>query len=1153
MRPSIFTRIAAIAFILSGVALASAPLLAEESAEQRIERINKENAEKGYHWTAGITSMSRLTPEEKRLRLGFIPPTEDLISTTSTITEPAAVLFDAVFDWRPLGGVTAVKDQGSCGSCWAFAGIGQVESHMRIFDQRIEDLSEQAIIDCNPYDQSCDGGNAIGVYVTVRDSGAVLETCVPYQARDDLPCTESLCEVMARIATYSSVSNNINAIKTALATGPVYTSMTVIDNFFDYSGGCYNSTTTESTNHAVLIVGWDDTACYGSGAWICKNSWGEDWGEDGFFHIQYGVCNIGSWSYQISYIPSVVFVRVDSPDGGEVWNVGEHRLITWTLARQTPDSISVYLSLNGGDSYDYTIASGMENVTTYDWIVPELPVTTARIKVVAYYGGEIGGWDASDTDFEIKGKPYRYVSTTGGNVYPYSTAAWAARAIQDAVDAAVPGDSILVAAGIYTRPIMVDRAAYLFGGWNADFTARDPEAYPTWIKSSGSNVSFVGVASGTCGVEGFRLKGGVGTYALLPTGAAYGGAIFSYLASPVIRWNVIDSCGVASVLNYSAGGGIACYGGTPVIEDNVITRCMAQSGGGIYLYETSAAIRRNTISGCAPNVEFNGTKNGGGVHAYHATMTLEGNTITDNDGYRKGGGIYGYLSPCEMSGDTIALNDSKDAGGGVFAERSALSISGALIRANTSLSMGGGVYHRAGALNVSNSIIAQNRSSIIGGGVYADSSYGSFSNNVADRNAGLYGGGNVFFGNLPSMAVENNCVTYGSVNGVQVISAANIAFRYNDCFGNTPANVVTLVPDATNASFDPLYADTAAGDYRLLVHSPAIDAADPADLDPDGSRADIGAFGGPGAVMAAPEYVRNLAAAPYNASTIRLTWDAAAGGASWYAVYGSDASGLVPSLASFIASVPAPATTFDHTPVSGCRYYRVSAVSADGYGGGYAAEAGACAADVDLIAPTVSVTYPNGGEVLESGDTIAIDWEASDNRWVDSVSVYFSHDAGATFELVAGGHAPDLPCSWVVPPLLSDSCLVRVVAYDPGLLEGTDSSDSLFAIRNYTGVDGDDPETPRWTTSLEQNFPNPFNGTTTIAYSVGERSDIELGIFDPAGRSVRVLVRAAREPGRYHAVWDGRDDAGRDVASGVYFCRIKTGSYSQTRKVVYVR
>ncbi len=90
-------------------------------------------------------------------------------------------------------------------------------------------------------------------------------------------------------------------------------------------------------------------------------------------------------------------------------------------------------------------------------------------------------------------------------------------------------------------------------------------------------------------------------------------------------------------------------------------------------------------------------------------------------------------------------------------------------------------------------------------------------------------------------------------------------------------------------------------------------------------------------------------------------------------------------------------------------------------------------------------------------------------------------------------------------------------------------------------------------TALEQNYPNPFNGTTAIFYSIGERCEVEIKIYDPAGRVIKVLERTQRPPGRYSILWNGSDGAGRGVASGVYFCRIKAGKYAQTRKILYLR
>ena len=1134
------------------LAFNSAPANAEMSTEQRIAEWNRINAEEGNPWTAGRTSVSDLSWEEKKRLCGVILPPLPVDRDIPRITAPPGFTYDPSFDWRPLGGTTPSKNQGGCGSCWAFAATGQLESHVRIFDERLEDLSEQQAISCNDYGSGCGGGWAGAAYAVFTDPGAVAETCMPYEASDSPPCIEDQCEVLARISGYSSVSNTVNSIKEAVLTGPVYTTMDVYDNFYDYSSGCYNGPRGDFAGyHAVLIIGWDDAACGGDGAWIIKNSWGQEWGDEGFCYIKYGVCGIGSGTRQIDYIPSTIFVRVDSPAGGEEWDVGQVYPVTWTTSRETPDSVSIVLSIDGGAGYDDTLVTGLAGVSSYDWTVPELPVATARIKVIAYFGGVIGGFDTSDYDFTIKGKPYRYVSPDGGNRFPYSIPAWAAHGIQDAVDAANQGDTVMVAAAVYTDNVIIDDEVYLMGGWDSLFISRDPDAFETIIKISGSPVSFMNTATDGSGIEGFTLKNGTGTSTLLPGSGTYGGGIFSYLSSPVIKGNRIETCGYAGATGFSAGGGIACYGFSPEIENNEIVDCAAQSGGGIYLYQATATVRNNRIEGCAPNAGYTGYKLGGGIYALQTTLTCEGNIIDNNDGYTKGGGIYLEICTASVDGDTVRYNDCNDSGGGIYSKHSACSILHAVILGNTVPSSGGGIFHAAQELTIENSVIALNEAGVFGGGVYADSAWGGIASNTIDRNFAVYGGGNVFIGALVSLDFTGNLVTYGYMYGFQANSLDGITFTYNNLFGNIPGDTYIVTADSTNTGRNPLYADTTALDYHLLVHSGGIDTGDPAVLDPDGSRSDQGAFGGPGAVMAQPHYIAGLAATAADDTTITLTWDQLLpGGLDYYAVYGDTSAGFLPDAANFLGSAPAGSGSFDHHPVTGCWYYRVSAVNLAGYGGGYAAESGDCASGADLVPPSVTVVYPNGGEEIETGDTLYIEWIATDNRWVDSVSIYFSENAGAGYQMIAHGEPNDSIFAWEAPSMLSDSCLVRIVAYDPGALSGEDISDSLFRLMHTTG--GKDV-TPAFTNVLEQNYPNPFNPVTKIVFTTGTAGDVSLRIYDATGRLVRTILDGRLDPGRHEALWNGRDDRGCPVTSGVYFYRITEGEFARTKKMVLIR
>jgi flagellar hook assembly protein FlgD len=88
---------------------------------------------------------------------------------------------------------------------------------------------------------------------------------------------------------------------------------------------------------------------------------------------------------------------------------------------------------------------------------------------------------------------------------------------------------------------------------------------------------------------------------------------------------------------------------------------------------------------------------------------------------------------------------------------------------------------------------------------------------------------------------------------------------------------------------------------------------------------------------------------------------------------------------------------------------------------------------------------------------------------------------------------------------------------------------------------------------LFQNFPNPFNPLTTIEYSVAKASPVELTIYDVRGQGVRTLVRENRLAGKYAAVWDGKNDGGRPISTGVYFCRLEIGSFVSVKKMVLLK
>jgi C1A family cysteine protease len=294
---------------------------------EEVLQIQQMISEKGLSWTADQTSMMDLTPDERHARLGVVIPESVKIRFDQLNKMPPPLLLSTSeeFDWRDFNGVTPVKDQGQCGSCWAFAATGAFESSYLLATGIVTDLSEQQVLSCNTGQSSCNGGWMGDGYDLFHNYGAIDEACMPYHANDNIPCTQDNCVPRASLLQYIDVPNNVAAIKNALMIGPVSTTFTVYDDFYGYSGGCYEHDGNDPINHAVLIIGWNDNMCDGQGAWIVKNSWGGSWGLRGYFYIKYGTASFGNYSqlpiYDNMGLPALALsdesLQVELPSAGD--------------------------------------------------------------------------------------------------------------------------------------------------------------------------------------------------------------------------------------------------------------------------------------------------------------------------------------------------------------------------------------------------------------------------------------------------------------------------------------------------------------------------------------------------------------------------------------------------------------------------------------------------------------------------------------------------------------------------------------------------------------------------------------------------------------------------------------------------------------------
>ncbi|MFH2049530.1 MAG: C1 family peptidase [bacterium] len=266
--------------------------------------------------------MSPLNPQdsiELPPGMGFIPPRVDLSHLAKAKSLPGfgSVVLPVRWDLRTEGVVTSVKNQGACGSCYAFMSTAAMESRVALDGGGTFDFSENNAKECNYLDPSCGGGNFEMVANVFSQTGTVLETCDPYVA-SDVSC-ETSCSYNKALLGWNIISANSipdpSVIQNYLYTeGPFYTSIFAGDgsaSAWQSEFGSYNGsyvlryTGTNTPNHAALIVGWDDTIPHagGNGAWIVKNSWGTGWGgtcdygtEGGFYYIAYGSAGFGKYT-----------------------------------------------------------------------------------------------------------------------------------------------------------------------------------------------------------------------------------------------------------------------------------------------------------------------------------------------------------------------------------------------------------------------------------------------------------------------------------------------------------------------------------------------------------------------------------------------------------------------------------------------------------------------------------------------------------------------------------------------------------------------------------------------------------------------------------------------------------------------------------------